>query len=317
MPHLRRIPCCAAVLVATAALGASAAQAANLFTLEPSHDSVVAGPGSVAVDGTGTGYFAWLRRVPPAAGASRNTLPVFCKIPRGSSCAAPITLALPHVPSAAPLDQYGSGSPFVLLGSGTTVYVVAPSYISDTTVIWTSTDGGASFGAAAVSGYSNKTGQDDVLLDGSTFDIAATNVGVGFNQTPVTGDSNAFHNEGFTFGPGGDAASGALSSTLALAAAGRPVDAWQDNLSGAPPQLWFSAYSGAGAVNSAGSWSAPAELDSAASMPRLASGPAGVFLLSSTFTAGSRHRHLAGAQVDRERLRRAGDGHHRWWPGQR
>jgi hypothetical protein len=125
----------AIAIVVCAALPASAT-AANLFTLDSQADSI----GPVAVDQSGNGYVAWLHK----SGASDTVM--FCKLAPGArSCAHKLSLPV----------SLGIGSPdtpFALLGPGEYVYVVAPSYDANEMIMWQSTDGGASFGPAAVAG---------------------------------------------------------------------------------------------------------------------------------------------------------------------
>ena len=95
--------------------------------------------GPIAVDQSGNGYVAWLHR----SGASDTDM--FCKLPAGTTkCADPITLSVTLPTPATTI------TPFPVLGPGTDVYVVAPSYDSSQMVIWESTDGGATFGPAYV-----------------------------------------------------------------------------------------------------------------------------------------------------------------------
>jgi hypothetical protein len=112
---------------------AGPATAANLFTLDPSAESM----GPVAVDASGNGYVAWLHKGTP------DTV-MFCKLPPDAhSCPAPITLS---IGGASP------NTPFPVLGPGGDVYVVAPSYDTDEMIMWQSSNGGASFGAPWIAG---------------------------------------------------------------------------------------------------------------------------------------------------------------------
>src|ERR1700674_4862034 len=72
------------VLALTFALAAAmpgTASAVNSFTLDTSSN---AGSAAIAVDGAGTGYFAWRHPQSPADVA------MFCKVARGGTCANPI-----------------------------------------------------------------------------------------------------------------------------------------------------------------------------------------------------------------------------------
>ncbi len=124
-----------ALTVTAAALLAGPAAAADQSTLDHAADSM----GPIAVDQSGNGYVAWLHR------SGANDIDMFCKLPAGKTkCADPIRLSV-SLPTPATTN-----TPFPVLGPGTDVYVVAPSYDSSQMVIWESTDGGATFGPAYV-----------------------------------------------------------------------------------------------------------------------------------------------------------------------
>jgi len=132
MSALRRLlPALLGALVLAGAL-AGQASAANLFTLDSAADSI----GPVVVDAAGNGYVAWLHKSTPEK-------VMFCKIaPAAHSCPHPLTLPVTLSLSSAVTD-----TPFTVLGPGSVVFVVAPSYDTDEMVMWQSTNGGASFGA--------------------------------------------------------------------------------------------------------------------------------------------------------------------------
>ncbi len=110
--------------------------AANQFTLDRQADSM----GPVVSDQNGNGYVAWLHR------SGAGDVDRFCKLsPRARICSHPITLPVTLVDSSASAD-----TPFPVLGPGSDVFVVAPSYDTSQEVMWESTDGGASFGPAYV-----------------------------------------------------------------------------------------------------------------------------------------------------------------------
>ncbi len=126
----------------------SAAQATNLFTLGSQ-----AKTNAIVTEASGTGYVAWDQ--PAANPATEPEVVLFCKIPRGGTCTAPITLPLP----AGPTKKSSSRSPCSARRPGV-VYVVGPRYIKDEdTLIWTSTDGGEKFSAAKRI-HSGLAGQD-------------------------------------------------------------------------------------------------------------------------------------------------------------
>jgi len=65
-------------------------------------------------------------------------------VPKGGrACTTPVTLPIP-----APAESIDSPSgAFPLLGGGSTVYVVVPRYVVNDVLLYTSTDGGVTFGA--------------------------------------------------------------------------------------------------------------------------------------------------------------------------
>jgi hypothetical protein len=126
----------AIVAMALAGIAAAPASAADQFTLDAHADSF----GPIVTDASGNGYIAWERRHGSAA-----DIPMFCKLaPDATSCAHPIALALP---GGGANDENGALALFPILGPGKTVWIVTDRYVRDDTVIWTSTNGGASFGA--------------------------------------------------------------------------------------------------------------------------------------------------------------------------
>ncbi len=161
---LRGLLIVALTLVAAAALAGRAA-AANQSTLDRGADSM----GPIAVDQSGNGYVAWLHR----SGASDTDM--FCKLAAGTTnCAHPVRLTV-SLPSPATTN-----TPFPVLGPGSDVYVVAPSYASSQMVIWESTDGGASFGPPYVG--PTDAALADPLAHTDTCNVAVdTDDVVGFN----------------------------------------------------------------------------------------------------------------------------------------
>jgi hypothetical protein len=230
------------------------AQANNLFTL----DAAASSPGNVVEDAAGTAYVAWVHE---AAGGATSAS--YCKIPRGGSCAAPISLAASGQVTGA----------FPVLGTGSTVYVVAPLYPEHGVVLWTSTDGGQSFGAGVVheNGYSNKTDPTDVLLRGSTFYIGARNAGLGFSTFGGTeGD--------FTFGEAGAVA----GSSFAFDGSGNPVEAyWADESGPGTSSIRFYRYNGSGGLDTESNWTPKAAKGTEVGPgyePSLAGGASGLLL---------------------------------------
>ncbi|HEX4304880.1 MAG TPA: hypothetical protein VHZ54_02480 [Solirubrobacterales bacterium] len=245
---------------------AAGARAANLLTLDPGAET----PGNIVEDGAGNAYVAWAHE---GAAGSPDT-PMFCKIPRGGGCPLPISLPVPA--AAAP----GVGGVFPVLGTGSTVYVLAPQRLNEDVLVWTSTNGGASFGpAAAEPVVPGKTNPTDVLLKGSTFYMGEYNPGLGF--TTVGKGAGRLS---FTYtGPGG-----LEDSTFAFDPAGNPVEAyWESGTEHTPRTVRFYRYGGSGPVDGESSWipheEGVSEVGAGSdvgpgSEPRLAGGPAGLLL---------------------------------------
>ena len=275
-----------------AALLPTAAQATNLFTLDSHADT----SGPIVTEKNGTGYVAWDH---PAAHNSEPDVVSFCKIPYGGTCTAPITLPLPAG------EHEEIIQPFPVLGSHPgVVYVVGPRYIKDEyTLIWTSTDGGEKFSLKAIHSASpGKTGVGDVLLDPNTpagieptedyFGMAFNNPGLGFGFTAneITSGKTSFTFE--NPGAGGVASStlGYLASTIEDTFTHEQIhpeiEAYYNLSSPAPEVFFYRYYAKEGNVNGEQSgWEGPIKV-SDGYVPRLASGPKGLFMLSTDIAPG-------------------------------
>jgi hypothetical protein len=248
-------------------------------------------------EANGTGYVAWDH---PAPSVSEPEVVLFCKIPRGGTCTAPITLPLPSGTNEEIIQ------PFPVLGSHPgVVYVVGPRYIKDEdTLIWTSTDGGATFSAAKSihSASPDKTGVSDVLLDPNTpasagptedyFGMAFNNPGLGFGFTAneITSGTTSF-----SFanpGEGGVASStlgyvtGTIEDKFTKEQIHPEVEAYY-NLSSPSPEVFFYRYyaKGGNADGEEKGWEGPFKVSNGY-VPRLASGPKGLFMLSTDIASG-------------------------------
>ncbi|HET7507213.1 MAG TPA: hypothetical protein VFJ53_02535, partial [Solirubrobacterales bacterium] len=232
MKTWRVILIAAAATLALAALPATS-PANDLFTL----DANPASDGHVIIDGAGNAYVAWV-----SEGVGTGVDPVkFCKIPPGGTC-SPITLSVPGGTDS--LDS--AAAAFPVFGPPGTVYVVAPRYVRDDVIYWTSFDAGASFdGGTENDHYSNKTDPTDVFLQGSQFLVGAYNPGLGFSTVDGLGGGE------FEFtDPGGSV----LSSSMGLDGA-NPVIAYATFSD--PYSLFFYRYSGPGSLTTASSWTGP------------------------------------------------------------
>jgi hypothetical protein len=286
--------CLAAGFLSSSFLGLlpSAAQATNLFTL-----GTHATTNEIVTEADGTGYAAWDQ---PAANPSEPEVVLFCKIPRGGTCTTPITLPLPSGAYEEIIQ------PFAVLGSTPgVVYVVGPRYIKDEdTLIWTSTDGGEKFSTPnqVHSASPGKTNVGDVLLDPNTpasasptedyFGMAFNNPGLGFGFTAneiVSGTTS------FTFanpGTGGVASStlGYVNSTIEDSFTKKQIhpeiEAYYNLSSPAPEVYFYRYYAKEGNVDGEeNGWEGPYKVGDGY-VPRLAGGPAGLFMLSTDIAPG-------------------------------
>jgi hypothetical protein len=249
------------------------ASAANLFTLDTNPAAGAFAP--VAVDSAGTGYFAWEHN-----GGSAPNLTMFCKVPRGGTCANPIVLPTPPAGFGGATNVDAG---FPVLGSGQTVYVVGPRFIAQDVVVWTSTDGGITFGPPArfPSGVSAGSNPTDVLaapLGG--FYISSHNPGLTFTSVPPSAGPAPVTD----LTPTPQALTNIGDSTLGLAATGNPVEAF-DMLNGGQPQtINFRSYSGT-------SWN-PASEVTQGTQPSLAGGPSGLLLVSEDLDAAGHYTQI-------------------------
>ena len=207
----------AVVTCAIVGLAAGPAGAVNVFTLDSGAD----GRAGVAVDNAGNGYFAWEHK-----DTSTNDVTQFCKVARGGKCTSPIVLATPPL-NPAPFDSTDVSAAFPILGPGSTVYVVGPRFVAGDVVVWTSTDGGRSFGPAVQmtqSGAYAGTDPTNVLLAPAGLLISSHNPGLNF--TSLAGGPAT--TQGADLTPAGGLTN-ISASTLGLAgggAFGSPVEAF-------------------------------------------------------------------------------------------
>ena len=218
---------------------AAPAGANDRFTLDAQPTS----PGHVVVDAAGTAYVTWTHK-------SASTAPdsvMFCEIPLGGTCTSPKTLPIPGAVDAT--DEVAGVFP--VLGPGSSVYVVAPRYVENDVVIWTSLDGGQSFngGTANPGGYSGKSDPTNVLLPGNNFLIGAFNPGLGFSTTPAGGGAGSklsFETEVGSVG----------SSSMGFDGGANLVEAYW-TLEGSEYPMFFYRYKGGIPITSEGQWEGP------------------------------------------------------------
>jgi hypothetical protein len=250
-----------------------------------------ASTGPVEVDAGGTGYVTWVSSL------SGDPL-YFCKIPKGKTCTH--SLLLP-IPTGATWDDYRVNQPFPVVGGKVgVVSVVAPSYDYSNVVVWTSTNGGTSFGEPQViqSSHYDGTGTDDVLRSPDAdapyfpdaFAIASSNPGLFFTFTGIGTIGALDPPYGFEQNTSG-AAGGVTSSTLGFGQTVDPgptqetqtVEAFSTDAS--KPQLDYFWAPVPGVSGGPGSLEhGPINVGIGAD-PRLAGGPGGLFLLSEDYQA--------------------------------
>ena len=268
--------------------------------------------GAIVIGTNGSAYVAWEH---PSSGPPTIR---FCVILPGGTCKHPITLPIPPNPD----KGWAVTQPFpVLGGQAGVVYVVGPRYVPDDSIIWTSTDGGATFskGYVLANSYVGETNVDDVLRIADPnpakdyFVAASNNPGLGFSFT------SALYVKcnvcSLSFG-----ARGIAGGTLGILA-GRAVEAYWNGAN--PPTVGYY-WSNTDDMPEAGAWSGPIVVSKGISA-RLTSGPKGMFLLSQDF-AGHESQPTASRRPQVEPLHpplwSAGDrrqrhivervGRHRW-----
>ena len=291
-------------------LTVSSAWAADQFTIDPSPDSF----GAVVTDAVGNGYVAWEHL---GTGGAAD-VPMFCKLPPGAKrCTDPVALSLPGAGGLAgggalSGDELNGNQVFPILGPGSVVWVVTSRYVADDTVIWTSTDGGLTFGApheipyypscsstpcllpALSVSYAGMTGVDDVLpvtLDDATYDRqvestppsvywleSSNNPGLGFNFDD-TGELYGGPAGTTEFAFDNTGAGGVGGSALGTTTAGEVVEAyWLDSTPLRLAYYYHRPHTPVPISPQAG-WAGPVTV-ATGYLPRLADGTAGLYMLS-------------------------------------
>jgi hypothetical protein len=253
-----------ALLCATAATLALAAPATAATAF-------VVGPGNkphVAVDAAGTAHVVWDEQAPFPA-----TDPLhYCRIPRGQrACEGGVRTFTIIDEAFSPAQVLIPGPNQVQLlafrfgGSG-----------ASGTYLLSSTDGGASFSSPTRVGTED-TVNDAVAGPGQSVSVAGGNPGVQFQNSPLAPPietSEIQFNSSFLY-----------DVTVGLDGATPIVAGWEINNSTGVNNAAFYRYTGAGDINSAGSWAGPTII-APLQETVLAGGPGGLFLMGQSTTGG-------------------------------
>jgi hypothetical protein len=227
------------------------------------------GPGNkphVAVDAAGTAHVVWDESAPFPA-----TDPLhYCRIPRGQQACAGGVKTFTIVDSAFSPAQ-------VLIPGPNQVQLLAfrfgGSGASGTYLI-SSTDGGQTFSSPTRVGTED-TVNDAVAGPGQSVSVAGGNPGVQFQNSPLAPPietSEIQFNSSYLY-----------DVTVGLDGASPIVAGWEINNSTGVNNAAFFRYTGAGDINSAGSWTGPTVI-APLQETVLAGGPAGLFLMGQSTT---------------------------------
>jgi hypothetical protein len=240
----------------------------------------------LAVDGSGTAFVVWNRKT----GGLTNVVD-FCKVPRGQQrCSASLELTA---------DQESFSPPHVFLTGPSTVKIISTRCCytgPNQTMMFTSTDGGASFGAPQLIGSLDASG-DAILGPGNVAYVVTDTVTGATNEQALALDGGA---------PTTSIAKltdDEYGGTVGLFN-NNPVVAFWDFDSTTPNHVDFAAYKGSGSPNDPANWTPSAPVGPGSST-RIASGPHGLFLMYQNGSPGQEHYYVRkydgtsfGAPVD-------------------
>jgi hypothetical protein len=261
------------VAVATVALTPSIAGA----------DAIVIGQGrlpALAVDASGTAYVSWWE-------AEVDSTLLFCRFPRAATACDP--------GAASSVPVHGDGlTPAPLVVSGSRVVAVAARYVNEASgtgpyglFAYTSTNGGVSFDAGHVVGsvpiFDSVPGPSDTLSG-----VEENGNPLRFQNVPLDGSSPA-NPDGTSTVPYAALTTDEFgyNASVGLLDANTPLVVYQHG-AGANDAA-FRRYDGSGSVNDAINWTPPVSIGPLYG-PKLAGGPAGLFLLgrdSQIFSSGN------------------------------
>jgi hypothetical protein len=270
----------------TSSIGAALAVAAAATAFTPSvagAQAIVIGQGrlpALAVDASGTAYVSWW-------GSDVDSSLFFCRFPRGATtCDAGAASSIP---------VHGHGlTPAPVIVSGSRVVAVAHRYVNEASTTgptglfaYTSTNGGVSFGAGRVVGsvpiFDSVPGPGDTLSG-----VEENGRPLRFQNVPLDGASPT-NPDGTSTVPYAalTTAEFGYNATVGLLDAATPVVVYQHGDGG--NDAVFRRYDGSGSVNDAANWTPQVSIGPLYG-PKLAGGPAGLFLLgrdSQSFSIGN------------------------------
>ena len=216
---------------------------------------------TLTLDAAGNAWVAWNQRID---GLTNKV--VVCRVPRGATACAATASITPGEAAFAPPRIFVTGPNQLVLITTRCCY---PG--PNRTQLYNSTDAGATWSAPVLAGSVDASG-DAILGPGNAISVVTDTVTGATNYQRVPLDGSTPLTTATQVGT--DEYGGTIGYFES-----RPVVVYFDFGSGSPYHLDFSAYSGAGDINAAASWSAQAPIG-AGSQPRLAGGPSGLFLLS-------------------------------------
>jgi hypothetical protein len=274
-------------IMGKSAIRAALAVAVVVTALTPSiaaADAIVIGQGrlpSLAVDAAGTAYVSWWE-------SSVDSSLFFCRFPRGAvACDAAAASSIP---------VHGDGlTPAPLVVSGSRVVAVAARYVNEGAgsgpyglFAYTSTNGGVSFGPGHVVG--SVPIFDSVPGPGNTLSgVEENGRPLRFQNVPLDGSSPS-NPDGTSTVPYASLTTGEFgyNASVGLLDAGTPLVVYQHGTGG--NDAAFRRYKGTGSVNDASNWTTAVSIGPLYG-PKLAGGPAGLFLL------GRNAQSLSGGNV--------------------
>jgi hypothetical protein len=267
-------------------IGAAVAVAVAATALTPSvagADAIVIGHGrlpALAVDAAGTGYVSWWE-------SEVDSSLFFCRFPRGATAC--------DAGAASSIPVHGDGlTPAPVVVSGSRVVAVAERYVNEAAgfgpyglFAYTSSNGGVSFGSGHVVGsvpiFDSVPGPGDTLSG-----VEENGKPLRFQNVPLDGSSPA-NPDGTSTVPYAALTTDEFgyNASVGLLDANTPLVVYQHGEGG--NDAAFRRYDGSGSVNDSANWTPQVSIGPLYG-PKLAGGPAGLFLLgrdSQIFSSGN------------------------------